>query len=800
MASMMLGILLIIVPLPLFAEAQTSGNLTLGSSLTANDRNSSWLSPSGEFAFGFREMGRGAHLLAIWFEKIEDKTIVWSANGGTLAPEGSTVRLTADNGLVLADPKGRELWSSRLTGTGVAYAAMLNTGNFILASTNHINLWDTFSQPTDTILPTQQLGQGSIVNARYSEMNYSAGRFHLILQTDGNLVLYATPNPRLSSDAYWATGTTSTPGIGFRLIFNQSGQVYLTNRTGTVLNLVTSDTVPTSEFYQRAILEYDGVFRQYVHPKTANSSSRWGMGWSMVSSPIPSNICTSIERDSGTGACGFNSYCTLGDDKIQRSRCQCPPGYTLLDSTNEMNGCRQDFVSQSCDGSRPEKDQFALRDMLNTDWPQLDYEVIVQQTEDQCREACLADCFCAVAVFKGGSCWKKKIPLLNGRKDASEGGKALIKVRKDNFTSTSTGNGQKKNKNSTLVIIGSVLLSSSVFLNLLLLVIGYLVYKSFRSRDSKFSRLVQINQATGTQTFAYQELQQATDGFKEELGRGAFGTVYKGVLGSVDTNFVAVKVLMTRTGESEKEFEREVSAIGQTNHKNLVQLLGFCNEGQHRLLVYEFMSKGSLADFLFGSSRPSWYKRVEIACGVARGLTYLHDDCTRHIIHCDIKPQNILLDGTLAAKISDFGLAKLLMANQTRTTTGVRGTRGYLAPEWFRNMPISGKVDVYSFGILLLELICCRKNYELEAETEAQVVLVDWVYDCYHDGNIIVLVESDEEASSDMRRVRRFVTTALWCIQEDPALRPTMKKITQMLEGAVEVSVPPDPSSFISAI
>ncbi|KAL3747778.1 hypothetical protein ACJRO7_016568 [Eucalyptus globulus] len=773
MASVILGILLVLVPLPLSTEAQTRGNLTLGSSLTANDRNSSWLSPLGEFAFGFRRMGRGAHLLAIWFEKIEDKTIVWSANGGDLVPEGSKVQLTAD-GLVLTDPRGRELWSSSLNVTGLAYAAMLDTGNFILASASHVNLWDSFSHPTDTILPTQQLDQGTKVNARYSEMNYSAGRFLFILQNDGNLVLYATPTPLVVSDAYWATNTV---GIGFQLIFNQSGQVYLTDRNGIILSTISEDPVLISGHYQRAILEYDGVFRQYIHPRTANSSSNRAMGWSMVSSTVPPNICTSMRRHTGTGACGFNSYCTLGDN--QRPQCHCAPGYTLLDSTNAMNGCRQDFVPQSCDGSRPEKDQFALRDRPNTNWPYSDYEVSKPKTEDWCREACLADCFCAVAVFGDETCWKKKIPLLNGVMDPSAGGKALIKVRIENSTLTSTGSGQKKNKNSTLMIIGSVLLSSYVFLNLLLLLISYLIYKSFRSRDSKFSRPVQINQATHMRTFHYQELQEATDGFKEELGRGSFGTVYKGVLGSKDTNFVAVKMLATRTGESEKEFEREVNAIGQTNHKNLVQLLGFCNEGQHRLLVYEFMSNGSLADFLFGSSRLSWYKRIEIARGVAQGLSYLHDDCTRHIIHCDVKPQNILLDGSLAAKISDFGLAKLLMANQTQTTTGVRGTRGYLAPEWFRNMPISGKVDVYSFGILLLELICCRKNYEREAEMEAQIVLVDWVYDCYRDGSVLVLGEGDEEASSDMRRVRRFVMTGLWCIQEDPALRPNMNKITR---------------------
>ncbi|XP_039165914.1 G-type lectin S-receptor-like serine/threonine-protein kinase LECRK1 [Eucalyptus grandis] len=311
--------------------------------------------------------------------------------------------------------------------------------------------------------------------------------------------------------------------------------------------------------------------------------------------------------------------------------------------------------------------------------------------------------------------------------------------------------------------------------------------------------LIFITQATGTQTYTYQEPQEATDGFKE-LGRGAFGAVYKGVLGSKDTNFVAVKVLMAWTGESEKEFEREVSATGQTNHKNLMQLLGFCNEGQHPLLVYEFMSNGSLADFLFGSSRPSWYKRVEIACDVTWGLSYLHEECTRRIIHCDIKPQNILLDGSLTTKISDFRLAKLFMANQTRTTIGVKGTIGYLALEWFRNMPISSKVDVYSFGILLVELICCRKNYEPKAEIEAQIVMVDRVYDCYHDGSVLQLVESDEEASRDIKMVKRFVMIALWCIQEDPALRPTMKKTTQMLEGAVEVPVPPVPSFFTTSI
>lgn len=138
-----------------------------------------------------------------------------------------------------------------------------------------------------------------------------------------------------------------------------------------------------------------------------------------------------------------------------------------------------------------------------------------------------------------------------------------------------------------------------------------------------------------------------------------------------------------------KEFKTEVNVIGQTHHKNLVRLIGFCDEGSHRLLVYEFLSNGSLAGFLFGDLRLSWNQRVQIAIGIAKGLLYLHDECNNPIIHCDIKPQNILLDDYYNARISDVGLAKLLRMDQSETQTDIRGTKGYVAPEWFRNMPVT---------------------------------------------------------------------------------------------------------------
>ncbi|KAJ4724157.1 Receptor-like protein kinase [Melia azedarach] len=293
------------------------------------------------------------------------------------------------------------------------------------------------------------------------------------------------------------------------------------------------------------------------------------------------------------------------------------------------------------------------------------------------------------------------------------------------------------------------------------------------------------------QSFNYSELEKATNRFKEQIGRGGFATVYKGVLAFESKKVVAVKKLENIINKEDKEFKAEINAIGQTNHKNLVKLLGFCNEGQHRLLVYEFITNGSLAGFLFGNPKANWYQRMQIAFGIARGLFYLHEECTTQIIHCDIKPQNILIDDSFTAKISDFGLAKILKPDQTRTTTALRGTRGYVAPEWFKNQPITVKVDVYSFGILLLELICCRKSFEPNVQNENQMILADWAYDCYKDETLRLLVEDDEDALHDMKRLKKFVMIAIWCIQEDPLLRPTMKEVTRMLEGVRDSSSSP---------
>ncbi|KAK6925586.1 Bulb-type lectin domain [Dillenia turbinata] len=425
-------LLIFLVFLP--SSAMSQRNISLGSSITATSNGSVWESASGDFAFGFKEITEGAFLLAVWFNKIPEKTVVWWANSGNLVQRGSKVQVTTDGSLVLSEPDGQQIWVAVPAENNVSYAAMHDTGNFVLANENAVNLWQSFDQPTDTFLPTQQFIKDRRLLARFSADNYTTGRFKFILQEDGNLVIYTTQYPldsvSSSRNAYWSTETL---GTGYQLMFNQSGIIYLIAQDKTILKTISSDTSSTTNFYHRAVLDFDGVFRHYVYPKAGGSSSGgWQGNWS-VSTSLPPNICMAILEDVGGGACGLNSLCQLGDD--QRPKCQCPHGYSFLDPNNELGGCKPDFESQSCTTNSQKNDNlFDIYEMKNTDWPLNDYDQFGSVNEDWCRDNCLGDCFCAVAIFRDGNCWKKKLPLSNGRIDSITGGKALIKYRVNNET------------------------------------------------------------------------------------------------------------------------------------------------------------------------------------------------------------------------------------------------------------------------------------------------------------------------------------------------------------------------------
>ncbi|KAM5582501.1 G-type lectin S-receptor-like serine/threonine-protein kinase RLK1 [Rosa sericea] len=782
--------------IPVAVLAQTNGTVSVGASLSAS-ANSSWLSPSGHFAFGFQQLENSdLFLLSVWYAKIPDRTIVWYANNGdspAVAAKGSLVNLTAASGLVLTSPQGAQLWKSGSI-SGVAFGVLNDTGNFVLEDDNSESLWETFDNLTHTILPGQDIGKGGKLWSQQSETNFSKGRFELRMQDDGNLVLVTINLPtEIANNPYYASDTTgdSNSSAGTKLEFSSSGYMYILRENGEKFTIKEAKTVSTRSFYLRATLNFDGVFAKYAHPKNPTGN----VSWSIVSS-VPDNICsaTTVEY-SGLAVCGLYSICTLQD---QRPTCECPPGYSLLDSNDPNGNCKPGFVPSCEDELNSTTDIYEVQMLNNTDWPNSDF-LQFPSTPERCNQSCFEDCLCAVAIYRIETCWKKKLPLSNGRVDSRLNSQAFIKVRKGNSTQqvpqTPNPDDRKKTiKSKTLMPVESILLGTSGFVNFMLIAavcLGCLFI--FRKNHV---RCTQNDLDTNLHSFSYKELEEATNGFEEELGRGSFGVVYKGKIETSSGVEVAVKKLSSLMQDGEKEFKTEVNVIGRTHHKNLVHLVGYCEEGQQRMLVYEFLSNGTLASFLFADTRPSWRLRIEIAYGVAKGLLYLHEQCITQIIHCDIKPQNILLDDYYNARISDFGLAKLLMMNQSKTHTVIRGTKGYVAPEWFRNMPITTKVDVYSFGIVLLEVICCRRSVDMENYTDKRAILTDWVYDCYREGLLEAVVDNEIEALHEKTKLERFVMVAIWCIQEDPLLRPTMRTVVRMLEGVVEVKNPPCPSPY----
>ncbi|XP_077236787.1 G-type lectin S-receptor-like serine/threonine-protein kinase At1g34300 [Tasmannia lanceolata] len=298
--------------------------------------------------------------------------------------------------------------------------------------------------------------------------------------------------------------------------------------------------------------------------------------------------------------------------------------------------------------------------------------------------------------------------------------------------------------------------------------------------------------------YSPQNLNDITDNFKERLGRGGFGVVYKGKV--EDGMLVAVKILNGNVSDSlfRTQFKAEVNSIGRTNHFNLVRLCGFCFEEQLKALVFEFMENGSLDGFLFDDEKRNsigWEAQQSIAVGTAKGIAYLHEDCRDKIIHYDIKPGNVLLDGKLCPKVADFGLAKLCSRDATHITkSGFRGTDGYAAPEMYWPHPLTTKCDVYSFGVLLFEILGKRKHYETKA-LPGQEDLPRWVWKTFEEGALGETLLGFGIEENDMEEAGQMAMVALWCVGQQPERRPSMSSVVMMLEGDVKPRRPPNPFS-----
>ncbi|XP_030955354.1 G-type lectin S-receptor-like serine/threonine-protein kinase At2g19130 [Quercus lobata] len=295
--------------------------------------------------------------------------------------------------------------------------------------------------------------------------------------------------------------------------------------------------------------------------------------------------------------------------------------------------------------------------------------------------------------------------------------------------------------------------------------------------------------------FKYRDLRKATNNFSQKLGEGGFGTVFKGTL--LNSTAIAVKNIRS-VEQGEKQFRAEVRTLGAIQHVNLLRLRGFCVEASKRFLVYDYMPKGSLESHLFKevSKILDWNTRYHIAIGIARGLAYLHETCIDCIIHCDIKPENILLDAEYDPKVADFGLAKVIGRNFSRVLITMRGTRGYLAPEWISGEAVTSKVDVFSYGKLLFEIISGRRNINMVDEEICNYFPARVAMAINKGEDLLTLLDLKLEGNANMEELTRACKVACWCIQDDPSDRPTMGNVVKILEGLMQLGIPQIPLYF----
>ncbi|KAH0744078.1 hypothetical protein KY290_032071 [Solanum tuberosum] len=607
--------------------------------------------------------------------------LVWSANWNNPVRANATLQLRQDGGLFLMDSDGTLIWSTSTSTRGKVVAGFKLTvlGNIVLFDKSNDIIWQSFDHPTDTLVAGQMTNAGQKLRSSVSATNWSEGLFTFEVQLFGFLA-YIESNPRQLYVSRLGDKGSPFPG----LIFDSKIMIF----NGTLfLNFAFSNT---------RLMRFgdDGHLRVY----------HWRGSWLEEADLLTDYI----------GECGYPTVC--GNYSVcANGQCTCPQ--TAVDQTNFLQQINYRQPNQGCVLITPiscENSQYHIfMELKYIAYIPLYLQYGTNKTDlENYKRSCLSNCSCKAAQFQfsGPGNTMGHCALLNDVFSLTYGYGApnkttlFIKVQSSSNlqASPSLFSSEKKSKRVP-AIVGSTIGASFGSLLMVLTCFAYIFRrrKGLEEDEEEF-----LDQIPGMPTrFSYEELTVMTENFSDKIGEGGFGSVFEGTMS--DGTKIAVKHLQG-FGNVKKSFLAEVATIGSIQHVNLVQLVGFCAEKSQRLLVYEYMANGSLDRWIFHGKQDrslKWDIRKKIISDVAKGIAYLHEDCNNKIIHLDIKPQNILLDHNLNAKVSDFGLSKLVGKDESKIVTTMRGTPGYLAPEWLHEV-ITEKVDVYSFGVVILEIIC----------------------------------------------------------------------------------------------
>lgn len=732
---------------------------------------------------------------------VASNTIIWSANRNAPISSTGNVNITM-KGISITDGDDNLRWSTPQLQSAVYALRLTEIGNLVLLDQSNVSLWESFQYPTDTIVVGQYLPVGTVLLSSISSSDLSSSNYSFsVAASDAQLQWYGQIYWKLSMDP---KAFINSNAIVEHMIVNATGLYLLAHNSSVVVIQV---ILARSDF-RIAKLDSTG---QFVVKRFSKA------GWTQ-------EFAGPVDNCRIPYFCGQVGLCNENSASITPS-CSCPSSFHTVPPSLGGWGCKpidQSIVlaspcNSSNDGDKMKSAGFLYLSLgYGIGYFAIDFSEPARYGVNisSCQALCSRECSC-LGIFYGntsGSCYMIKDRLGSIRQSTLVND--LLGYIKVQVGSTPSGFIGEKKQNFPVAAL--ILLPIS---GVLLLLTLYFLWWRRRSISKRMQiKLGSVSSRASVELdgifipglprrFSLEELEAATDNFKVQIGSGGFGSVFKGIL--PDKTIVAVKKITNLGVEGKKEFCTEIAVIGNIHHTNLVKLKGFCAQGRERLLVYEYMNRGSLDRTLFGNGPVlEWQERYDLALGTARGLSYLHRGCDHKIIHCDVKPENILLHDSFQAKISDFGLSKLLAPEQSGLFTTMRGTRGYLAPEWLTNSAISEKTDVYSYGMVLLEVVSGRKNcttrshdHSLDGSDSSGgqsssatglglVYFPLFALEMHEQGRYLELADPRLEGRVTYEEVKKLVCIALCCVQEEPSLRPSMDMVVSMLEGGIPLGQP----------
>ncbi|CAI0431225.1 unnamed protein product [Linum tenue] len=775
------------------------------------------VSPTGKFALGFFSPGRSANrYLGIWFHQVPQQTVVWVANRDNPIAAGDSGILSIDStgNLVLHERRDGTkfpIWSTnvsaKLGSSSSRFAQLLDSGNWVLFSENStVALWQSVDYPTNTLLPGAKLGLDRksgldrFLSSWRSEDDPGTGDFSFRVNPRGSpqVFHYRGETPYTRSFP-WPWGTYAD--IFDVSFINNEDEVYFTIT-------ITEDSLLFWE-----VLDSSGILREKIW---RTGYDDWKEYWA-----TPTQKCDSYGRCGANGLCDPSNFNTF--------ECSCLPGYEPKSPTSwrlfdGSGGCvSKASESEVSDGFCGVGEGFVRVQKVKV--PDSTGSVWVGKkggSELSCEDECRKNCSCsAYAEMESAGGKVKGCLLWYGELVDTVYFPVTFQdlyVRVDAFEFANYQGGS--NDSFELKLKLSILLPSIGSVLLVVIVLGFCWLRRWRNRTAKKRRIrdlfhpnhgsnhftdsVVTEEMVGGSVypelpfFSLNAIRAATDNFSpaNKLGRGGFGSVYKGRLPNGQE--VAVKRLGETSRQGLEQFRNEVLLIAKLQHRNLVKLYGCCIEEEEQMLIYEYLPNRSLDLFLFdrkGGTLLDWMRRFNIIVGIARGILYLHQDSRFRIIHRDLKTSNILLDAELNPKISDFGMALILEADQVQwQTASIGGTYGYMSPEYAVFGKFSEKSDIFSFGVIVLEMITGEKISRIYQDEENSNLITHVWMKWKEDRALEIVDPSMEEGSYNTREVLRCIQIGLLCVEENVEDRPNMLTTVLMLSSAMPLPLPKQPS------